>query len=105
MGYMAASVGVNVHPSSHWQSHGCPGAVQNWPCPLPAAALWISSPVPSLGNTVELELVRRVWVSQFEGKSIGELAPQSSAMQQRGYKYDSPTLLPPIVVGELVLLA
>jgi hypothetical protein len=26
-------------------------------------------------------------------------------MQQRGYKYDSPTLLPPIVVGELVLLA
>lgn len=75
MGYMAASVGVNVHPSSHWQSHGCPGAVQNWPCPLPAAALWISSPVPSLGNTVELELVRRVWVSQFEGKSIGELAP------------------------------
>lgn len=57
------------------------------------------------GSRVELALVEEAQVSRAEGKSIGELAPHSSAMQQRGYKYDSPTLLPPIVVGELVLLA
>ena len=66
---------------------------------------WERERFTSLGSTIALALVEEAQVSRAEGKSIGELAPHSSAMQPRGYKYDSPTLLPPIVVGELVLLA
>ena len=98
LAYASAGVSVNVHGSlttrehggipghgNHWELHGCPGAMQNWPCPSLAAVFWIAGSmshqlqhlgewacrVPHPGSTVEPTLIAGVWVSRPQGFECG----------------------------------